>query len=43
MPKEIRLAIQFVARLFNAAGPKITVIKKPSKVKMIKWLLKCII
>ena len=32
--KKIRLAIQLVARLFNAVGPKITVIKKPNKVKM---------
>ena len=32
--KNTRLAIQFVARLFNAAGPKINVIKKPSRVKM---------
>ena len=33
--KKKRLAIQFVARLFNAAGPKINVIKKPSRVKII--------
>ena len=33
--KKIRLAIQLVASLFNAAGPKINVIKKPSNVKMI--------
>src|SRR5690348_9454369 len=32
--KNTRLAIQFVARLFSAVGPKITVIKKPSKVKI---------
>ena len=32
--KKIRLAIQFVARLFNAVGPKITVIKNPSNVKI---------
>jgi hypothetical protein len=33
--KNIRLAIQLVARLFNAVGPKITVIKKPRSVKII--------
>ena len=33
--KNTRLAIQFVARLFSAAGPKTMVIKKPSRVKMI--------
>ena len=33
--KKRRLAIQLVARLFKAAGPNITVMKKPSKVKMI--------
>ncbi len=32
--KNTRLAIQLVARLFNAAGPKINVIKNPSKVKI---------
>ena len=32
--KKARLAIQLVARLFNAAGPNITVIRNPSKVKM---------
>ena len=32
--KKNRLAIQLVARLFNAAGPKMTVIRKPSSVKM---------
>ena len=32
--KKIKLAIQFVARLFKAVGPKITVIKKPSSVNM---------
>ena len=32
--KKNRLAIQFVARLFNAAGPKTSVTRKPSKVKM---------
>ena len=32
--KKIIFAIQFVARLFNAAGPKITVIKNPSNVKI---------
>jgi hypothetical protein len=33
--KKTRLAIQFVARLFRAVGPKITVIKKPTIVKII--------
>ncbi len=33
--KKIMFAIQLVAKLFNAAGPKITVIKNPSKVKII--------
>ena len=32
--KNTRLAIQFVARLFKAAGPKIRVTKKPSNVKI---------
>ena len=32
--KNIRLASQLVARLFSAAGPNISVIKKPSSVKM---------
>ena len=32
--KKTRLAIQLVARLFKAAGPKINVIKNPSRVKM---------
>ena len=32
--KNTMLAIQLVARLFKAAGPKINVIKKPSKVNM---------
>src|SRR5678815_3152051 len=31
-PKNTRLAIQLVARLFRAAGPKANVIKRPSKV-----------
>src|SRR5581483_290033 len=33
--KKIRLAIQFVARLFSAAGPKITVTANPVVVKMV--------
>jgi hypothetical protein len=33
--KNIKLATQLVARLFKAAGPKITVIKNPSRVKML--------
>ena len=32
--KNIMLAIQLVAKLFNAVGPKITVIKKPRRVKI---------
>ena len=32
--KKIRLAIQLVARLFKAAGPKTKVIKKPSRVNI---------
>ena len=32
--KKIRLAIQLVAKLFNAAGPNIRVIRKPNKVKI---------
>ena len=32
--KKIRLAIQLVARLFNAVGPNITVIKNPNNVKI---------
>ena len=32
--KNTRFAIQLVARLFKAAGPKISVTKKPNSVKM---------
>ena len=32
--KKKRLAIQLVAKLFKAAGPKMTVIRKPNNVKM---------
>src|SRR5690606_17848895 len=32
--KKTKLATQLVARLFKAVGPKITVIKKPSNVKI---------
>ena len=33
--KKIKLAIQLVARLFNAAGPNSNVIENPSKVKIV--------